>query len=213
MSRKGTQTSQCLQQWNGGDEKGLDTLIECHLPWIRNHVRKRLGTFLKNKAETEDYVHDAMIQFLQYGPHILISDDNHFRALMVRIVENTIRNRNDWYMARRRKVAAERPIPSDTVLYLDPPKNETIETPSRCMEAHEREAWVRLALEFLTAEDREVIVLRQWDDLSFVEIGKQLGLSTDAAWMRHKRALNRMADVIWKLRRGQIENLLVQAAE
>ena len=202
-----SQTVQFLQAWNQGDRKGLDSLLAHHLPWIQAHVRKRLGSLLRNRGETVDFVQDAMIQFLQYGPRIQITDDNHFRALMMRIVENTIRDKHDWFTAKRRALSRENPLPRDTILCLDPPRAR-VRTPS--MEAHEseQEAWIRLGMELMDPEDREVLILRQWEDLPFAEIGERLGLSEDAARMRNNRAVSKLGKIVGNLRRGKIAGLV-----
>ena len=201
-----TVTAQLLKSWHGGHEDGLDALLERHLPWIRIHVRRRLGPLLRRGAETSDYVQDAMIEFLRYGPRIVISDDDHFRALIVRIVENSLRNKYDWFTAQRRAIARERPIPSDTILRLDPPK-DSVKTPSQSVQRHEDEAWVRLCMELIDPEDSEIIILRQWEHLSFVQIGEKLGISANTARMRHNRAVNRLAEQVGNLRRRNIDCL------
>lgn len=199
-----TETSSLLTQWHSGDQGGLDALIERHMLFIRAHVRKRLGPVLRLKAETDDYVQDVVMQFLKYAPRFTISNDEHFRALVIKAVENLLRDKNKWYTAKRRKAALENPLPSDTVLSLDPPRDGEVETPSQCVEREEQNAWLRFGMEFLEYEDRELLVLRQWDEHTFAEIGKRLNIAADAARMRHNRAMVRLADVIGKLRRGDI---------
>jgi RNA polymerase sigma-70 factor (ECF subfamily) len=147
-----------------------------------------------------------MVEFLRYGPRFTLSDENHFRALLLRIVQNVLRNRHDWFLARRRNIAQERPLPSETVLSLDPPRN-SVKTPSRLIAQHEQEAWVRMGLEFLEEEHRDIIVLRKWDELPFEEIGKRLGVSSNAARMRHRHAVLKLEEMIWKLRRGTIPSV------
>lgn len=203
-----TKTSLYLEQWNGGDADGLKSLLERHLPWIHEHVPKRLGPLLRRKADASDYVQDVVVQFLQYGPRIHISDDNHFRALMIRIVENALCDKHDWYIARRRAHALDHPQPSDTVLSLDPPAGKTIPTPSKVAAKNEDEAWIHLGMELLDSAERELLVLRQWDELSFEEIGKRLDISQDAAWKRHNRAVHHLAKKVGLLRRRRIECLL-----
>ena len=198
-----TETSLSLQSWYSGSRKGLDTLLEHNLPWIHAHVRRRLGPLLRRKGETADYVQEAMVQFLKYGPRIQISDDGHFRALLVKIVENSLRNQHEWFTARRRAISREHPLPPDTYLCLDPPR-EGVKTPTQSAGRNEQEAWVRLGIELLEPESREIIVHKQWDSLSFIEIGKRLGISADAARMRYNRAVGHLADTVWKLRRGKI---------
>lgn len=207
MKSGNTETSICLGRLHTGDPKGMNSLIERHLPWIHNHVRKRMGPLLRNKGETCDYVQDAMIQFLRYGPRIMISDEDHFRRLIIRIVENALRDKHDWYTALRRRTAKERPLSRDTVLSLDPPR-DTVETPSRAVQHNEDEAWIRLGLELLAPGDRDLIVLHQWEKHTFTDIGQQLGISADAARMRHNTALSRLGEVVWMLQSGKLDHLL-----
>lgn len=190
-----------LRRWNEGDEQGLESLIGQHIDWIRNHVRNRMGPFLRKKGETNDYVQDAMIEFLRYGPRIQINDDQHFRALMVRIIENTLRGKLDWFHAQRRNVTRQKPLPSDTILSLDPPKDE-VKRPSQAALQNEREAWVRLGIELLDPDDRELLVLHQWEGCSFDEIGERLGITRDAARMRYSRSLTKLSKVVADLRKG-----------
>jgi len=206
MKKGQTQTSYNLRRWHNGDRKGLDNLLRHHLPWIRNHVRKRLGTFLRQKAETGDIVQDAVIEFLRYGPPIVLSDEKQFRALLGRIVENVIRDKYDWFTAKRRLVAKERPLPKDTVLSLGSP-GHAANTPSQAAHRNEREAWVRLGLELLNPSERDVVVLREWDGLTFPKIGEGLGISENAARMRFNRSLGRLSETVAALRRGELDEV------
>lgn len=207
MRRDRTETLLNLHLWHSGDSKGLETLIARHLPWIRRHVRNRMGPLLRKKANTVDYVQDVMVEFLRYGPKVLISDENHFRALMVRIVENTLREKHDWFTARRRAISKERPLPKETVLYLEAPKRRD-KTPSVELQRQEQEAWIRLGMELLDPQDQKILILQKWDNLSFVEIGEQLGISPDAARKRHNRAVDRLSEKVVFLRKGDLAKIL-----
>jgi RNA polymerase sigma-70 factor (ECF subfamily) len=203
MRDRNEQTAASLSRWYSGDESGLEDILERHLPWIRKQVRQRLTRLLRIKGDSGDYVQDALLQFLRFGPRIMITNDAHFRGFLLRIVENTLKDKHDWYTARRRDIAKERPLPSETVLSLDPP-GEPVGTPSRSAERHEREAWVRLGLELLDPEDREVLFLRKWDKLSFAKLGEHLGITPDAARMRYNRTVMKLGDVVLALRRGNL---------
>jgi len=207
MKRENTKTFLCLSRWHQGDREELEALLKCHLPWICAHVRRRIGPLLRRKGETSDYVQDALIQFLQYSPRFILSNEAAFRALLMRIVENTLRDKHDWFTARRRAIAQERPLPSDTVLLLDPPHG-AVDTPSKSAERHEQEAWIRLGIEFLDPEDRELLVLRHWDNLSFIEIGERFGITSNAAWKKHNRAICRLGENVCVLRQGKLDTIL-----
>lgn len=200
-------TGDLLRRWHAGDARALDELLALHLPWIRDRVHKRLGAALREKAETGDIVQDSLLQFLRYGPRFVIGTDEQFRKLLARIVENVLRDKLDFFSARRRQMAREQPLGSDTVLSLDPPRAEVIDTPSQAAAREEDEAWMRLALELLDPDERRLLVLREWDDLSFREIGERLGISDSAAKMRHHRAIASLAHLMSSLRKGQLPDL------
>ena len=58
------------------------------------------------------------------------------------------------------------------------------------------------ALVLSHAHHVEVIRLRQWDELSFAEIGARVGQSEDGTRMRYHRALPRLAEKVADLRDG-----------
>jgi RNA polymerase sigma-70 factor (ECF subfamily) len=196
-----SETLQLLQRWHDGDQDALQTLIERDLPWIEQHVRRRLGPVLRAKGETQDYVQDAMIEVLEYAPRFVSASQSRFRNIVARIIENMLRDRNDWYKAKRRAFSKERPIPTDSVLNLDQPQR-SVTRPSENAGVSESGAMVRLALELLEPEDRKVILLRQWNEMSFPEIGAELGITADSARMRFTRGLPRLGMKLVELRSG-----------
>ena len=151
------------------------------------------------------------VQFFRYGPRIALKDENQFRALLARIVENVLCDHGDHFAALRRRISRLRPLPPDTVLNLDATPRSA-KTPSKAVERHEKEAWIRLGMELLNDKDREVIVMRQWEDLSFEEIGNHLGISSNTARMRNERAVGRLGKLLGRMRRGDLAGVLdVQA--
>jgi RNA polymerase sigma-70 factor (ECF subfamily) len=199
-------TTVLLKRWNSGDEGALQELLSKHLPWIKTYVHQRLGDFLRTKEEPSDIVQTALVEFLRYGPRFQVSSEAHLRFLLGRIAENVLRDRHDFFTRRRRQAAREQPIPDDSVLALDAGARE-VTRPDAAFERKQWQAWVRLALELMEPEERDLIVLRQWDNLEFAEIGARLGLAADAARMRFQRALPKLANKIQMLQRGELDEL------
>lgn len=191
------QTEALLRRWHGGDRAALGVLLERDLPQIRAFVRRRLGGLLRRRGETQDYVHDAMIKVLEYGPRFVTADRSRFQALLARIVENHLRDQWDWHSAQRRAPARERPLPTETVLHIDAGTR-----PSEAASRGEVRDWIHLAMELLEPQDREVLILRQWDELTFPAIAERLGIAEDAARMRFRRALGRLGGKVRELRGG-----------
>jgi RNA polymerase sigma-70 factor (ECF subfamily) len=68
--------------------------------------------------------------------------------------------------------------------------------PATAFSRDERREIVRAALNRLDAIDREILALRYFDNLSFVQIGSILGLSQNAVTKRGLRALVKLRDLI-----------------
>jgi RNA polymerase sigma-70 factor (ECF subfamily) len=202
------ETVALLRRWHDGDGQALEALLERDLPWIEEHVRRRLGPLLRRDNETQDIVQDTLVEVLRYGPRFLLQNHGHFRALLAKIVENELRMEHERMTAKKRDVRRVRPLPSAlSAISLDP----ALGVPTRpevAAERSEMQSWMRLALEFLGPDDRQVILLKEWDGLTFAEIGKRLGVAEDAARMRFNRALPKLAKKVEALQGGEIGSLL-----
>lgn len=196
------ETPHLLRRWHEGDREALERLVALHLPWLRGHVHTRLGPFLRERGEVADYLQDVLLEFLRDGPRFLVADGRQFRRLLMRVAENTLRDKNDWYRAQRRHLAAGAQVsPSDSLLDLQSGLVVS-STPSRALQREETKAWVRLALELLEPDARKVIVERDYAGKSFVQIGEELGMSGDAVRMRWTRAVAALADTLRSLQAG-----------
>ena len=193
-----------LRRWHAGERAAIDALIARDLPWIRDYVHTRLGPLLRARADTGDYVQGAVMAALQYTPRFVTADRRQFRALVARIVENHLRDAHDHHAAERRHPQRERELPNDSVLDLDRSRHAA-GLPPVVAARDEQEAWVHLALELLDPPDRQVLRLRQWQELEFAEVGQRLGISETAARMRFQRALPKLAQQLLRLRHGQID--------
>ncbi len=184
-----------------GDQEALHLLVADHLPWLAAQVRKRLSPAARADGDTDDFVQRTLVDVLQDGPRFAIDDPAAFRALLLRIIENTLIDRVRYLHRQRRDPRRARALPSDSVLLLDAPMRSVTEPPARAAADEQRE-WLRLALELLDPDDREAIRGRDWDGLSFPELGERFGVSEEAARKRYQRALPRLAEKLELLRSG-----------
>lgn len=194
-----------LRRWHDGDERALAELVAAHLPWLRARIERRLGPFLRARGDADDYLQDVVLDFLRDGPRFVVRDAAQLRALLARIAENTLRDRNDWFRAKRRKMGSNVTLSRDSVLPLDPAMQRNT-TPSQHASKDEERQWVRLALELMDGEDRAILVAREYEDRSFVDLGAELGMTPNAVRMRWTRAIARLADVMKELQAGRVPN-------
>jgi RNA polymerase sigma-70 factor (ECF subfamily) len=202
-------TRDLLLRWHGGDQDALAAIVQQEADWMAAHVHRRLGARLRRRQDTQDIVQHTMLEVLRAGPRFVVSDRGQLRALLGRMVENVLRGRAHHDAAAKRDVRREIPPPPasrDSILMLDPPAADT--APDAAADRTETREWVRLALELLDSEDREIIVLRDFEGLAFAEAAQRLDLTEDAARMRYRRALPRLAKMLTKLRQGELGAVL-----
>lgn len=202
-------TRELLLRWHGGDQQAMAELVQQEGAFVEQQVRKRMGPLLRLHHDTQDMVQSTLLQALRSAPRFLLSDRDQLRGLLVRMVENALCVQANHQQRDKRDIRREQPMlgpSSDTVLDLDPPSTAT--NPGAAAERTETRDWVRLALELLDADDRAVIVLRDYDDLSFGQIAERVGATEDAVRMRYGRAMPKLARTLLRLRQGQLSELL-----
>ncbi len=204
-------TLELLRRWHAGDAEALGELVAGEAAWITEHVQRRLGPVLRQRADTQDIVQQTMVDVLRSGPRFVVGDREHLRALLVRMVENVLRHQARHGQQQRRDVRREQPLQpaaasGESVLQLGIAGAGS--GPATAAAAGEQRDWVRLALELLDADDRDVIVWREFDGLPFVDIAQRLGLGEAHARVRFQRALPKLAAKLQLLQRGQIDQAL-----
>lgn len=178
---------------------------------VEDHIRRRLGSLLRRDVDTQDIVQETMLQALRSAPRFLLSDRKQLRGLLVRMVENRLRSAA-VRQQRQKRDARREAVPEliaeggPVVIDLDHPAEVT--DPGDAVARDDVRAWVRLALELLDADDRDVLVLRDYRELSFEEIAEHAGEAPDTVRMRYRRALPKLARALGRLRSGRVEELL-----
>lgn len=200
------ETLSLLQKWHGGDRQALATLVERDRRWVEERVRARRGEGLRQLSETRDDVQDLMLRALQYSPRFRCADRRQFRGLLTRMIENMLIDRSRSAANKRRDVRLES-LFADSCITIDPAL--ACETaPPEAAAKNEELAWVRLGLEFLDPDERDLIWRRQLLEHELAQIAADQGLAVDAVRMRFNRALLRLAGIVQRLQSGDLAALL-----
>jgi RNA polymerase sigma-70 factor, ECF subfamily len=203
-----TETVELLRRWHQGDQQALAELVAADGPWITAHVQRRLGPLLRARVDTQDIVQQTLVEVLRSGPRFQVDDRDHLRALLVRLVENVLRHQVRHDRQQKRDVRRDQPLQpgsgSGAVLQL----SATQPGPGTQAAAGEQRDWVRLALELLDPDDRDVIVWREFDGLPFADIAARLQLSEAHARVRFQRALPKLGKTLQQLQQGRLGETL-----
>lgn len=153
-----------------GDEGAFERLVDRYQRPILHLCQRLLGI-----EESKDLFQEVFLQAWRALPQL--RSPGAFRTWLFRI---TIRR------ARRRRLA--RPGPAG----LDNLDRFTAESEGDPIELSEELARMRGSLARLPERQREVVLLRHYEDLSFAEIAAVLGIREDAARANHYQGLKRL---------------------
>ena len=198
MSHQGKSTTDLLRLWHDGERKARDAVVLRHVEFVRRVVREQIDERLRAKLDSQDVVQEAMIDFLTSGPRFVPVSGSQFRSLLAGIVKNSVRDQRSYFGSWRRNIAREREL-RDAEIDLS-----VQAAPDALAEERERKATLRLVMEFLEPDARDVVILRDSHNLSFRDIGRELGISEAAASKRYRRSLQRMREMMGTIRRREL---------
>lgn len=206
MSETADETFELLQRWHEGDRTALARLLERDRTWIEDRVRRRRSPALQGHDETVDSFQDLMLQALEYAPRFVAANQRQFRGLLARMIENQLIDKARK-LQRRQGHAAMESLAAESRISLSPDHDAAMTPPDEAAARSEEIAWMRLGLEFLTPEDRQLVWKRQFEERSFVDIAKA-GERAETLRMRFQRALLKLAGIIQRLQAGEVDSLL-----
>lgn len=198
-------TLNLIRRTRDGDRAAMDELLRHVWPRIEGWIRRERGEAVRSRFDTIDCAQDVALGLVRYLPDVSIGDRETFHRILYRMIQNSLRNKYDYLMARRRRLTLEKPLAIDGPLELDPP--DTRDSPSIEAGKAEMRAWIRFALALLPADEQELIFRRQFDGEAFADIGRALDLDPDAARMRFNRAMLKLNSLIRRLQQGDANAL------
>ena len=145
-------------------------------------IRLRMGRALRSEMESRDILQAVLLKSFRRIDRV--EDPAAVMGWLARIAENEIRDRAD-FRGRQRRDAALR-VPIDDAADVPAPVRQAL---SLAIIGDETERLER-ALESLPNAQREIIVLRKLEELTFPEIAARLGKSEDACRMAFARAMS-----------------------
>jgi RNA polymerase sigma factor (sigma-70 family) len=192
-----------------GSEEAINKLFAQHQARILRIVRLRLSPTLRPKLQLQsmDIVQEVFIHALQNLKDFEPQSQGHFFNWLSKKVEWYIKDRLD-YVNRLKRKAPEGEISTgqDDIIKIkkhgqDMPVHvkDAIEdngpTPSQYAVKKDREELIDSLLDLLEPEDKEIIINRNLEELSFAEMGKIQNKSEDAARKQYSRAFKRLLDL------------------
>ena len=197
------ETEDLLEQAAAGDARAGDRLLQRHRPRLREFVEVHLEPALRARLDASDVVQEAQIEAARRLPDFLRRRPMPFRLWLRKTAyERLLMLRRQHRGAARRSVGREAPLPDRSSLVLAQNLLAPNSSPSRRAEREEQARRVQEALARLAEADREVLLMRHYEDLPYEDIACILGIEPAAARKRHGRALVRLHKTLTELAAG-----------
>jgi RNA polymerase sigma-70 factor (ECF subfamily) len=153
----------------------------------------RLDARLRARIDASDVVQEALLEAARRMPDYLAREPMPFLLwLRQTACQRLIDLRRQHLGAECRAAERELPWPSSSSLLLAQAVLGTPKPPERALEEQELVGRVRQALADLDEDDSEIILLRNFEDLSNHEAAEVLRIEPAAASKRYGRALLRL---------------------
>ena len=192
VSSDSAETQQLLRGIRAGDRRAFDRLFERHRAYLRQVIELRIDPRLKPRFDPSDVVQEAQLDAFERLADYLARKPMPFRVWLRRTAhERLLRIREQHVEAACRAVGREIRLPDRSSLQLAQVLARG-PTPSQQASRRELARQVRHAVARLSETDREVLLMRTFEDLSYRDVGHVLGIEPTAARKRHGRALLRL---------------------
>ena len=169
----------------------MNELMREVTPRLLSFIRLSLGSELRRQTESQDVLQATLLKAFLRFEQFEGSGERSLYAWLAAIARNEIRDLRDFHGRQRRDPAMLESVGSGLEDLAARLRSEV----SR-IHLRQRELQLERALETLKPAQREVIILRKYEDLSFQEIAERLGKSPDACRMLFVRAMAALTRVL-----------------
>ena len=187
----------CSVKPESGEKSAFDRLFTLCEGQLRRFVDLRLDPKLRPRVDPSDVVQEAHLEAVRRLDDFLENPALPFKLWLRQItLDRLLMMRRRHVGAARRSLAREAALPDGSSCALARQLIAAGSTPSQQLGREEMAIRVREAVARLAEADREIILMRTFESLSFEDIASLLGVEAAAARKRHGRALLRLHKVL-----------------
>src|SRR6516165_8117604 len=197
-----------LQRAVGGDQAAWAQVLAPHRNRLRRMVALRLDQRLRGRIDPSDVLQEAFLQAAQALPKYLERPEQPvflWLRWLTGMALQLVHRQHLGVLARdagREVQLLDRPWPEATSAALAAQLLGRDTRPSVAAIRAERQRRLQEALNSMDPLDREVLVLRHFEELTNAEVARELHLRESAASKRYIRALHRLKEILASLPGG-----------
>src|SRR6516165_7569852 len=190
-----------LEAAGNGDEGALAVLVERHRDRLERMVRLRMDRRLQGRVDPADVVQDAYLAVRGKFPQYCVDSRMPFFLWLRLEVGQKLVDVHRFHLGSKMRDAGQEvslhrgALPQVTSLSLAEQLLGKLTTASQAAMRVELKLRVQEALNSMDPHDREMLILRHFEELSNAETAQVLGIKSSAAVQRYVRALKRLKEV------------------
>lgn len=185
-----------------GDQTALGRLLEWYRPRLWAMIQFRMDHRIRNRLDASDVLQEAFLEVSRRLVEFVQEPSVPFYVWLRRITGQRLAAAFRFHLGTQGRNAGREislcdgtaPAASSAILAVH--LAGTLSSPSNAAMRAELTALLEVALNRLEAMDREIIVLRHFEDLTNSEAAALLGLKASAVCNRYVRALERLREVL-----------------
>jgi RNA polymerase sigma-70 factor (ECF subfamily) len=202
------ETERLLRSAAHGDQESWGTLLTRHEERLRRMVAYRMDQRIQGRIDPQDVIQEAYLEASEHRAEFMRQPARSFFLWLRGIVGNKLLELHRHHLGAQmrdagREVSLYRgnmPEASSAALAAQLLGHAT--RPSEAAIRAEIKILLQEALNSMDPLDRELVVLRHFEQLSPAETAQVLGIKEKAAGMRYLRALKRLKDILVALPGG-----------
>ena len=183
-SKQSNLDSKLIQQFIDGDQNAINELLTFHHRKLYNYIRTL------DRAGADDLLQETLIKIIATIKAGKYQDNGKFLPWAMRLAHNIV---IDSYRSNKNKRTISNDDVGFDIISQNAPLNPSVE---EAIINDQISNQVRLLVELLPTEQKEVVVMRHFMNLSFKEIADHTGVSINTALGRMRYALINLRKLI-----------------
>jgi RNA polymerase sigma-70 factor (ECF subfamily) len=202
MTADSSDTSDLLSRAHAGDEFARAELFERHRARLRQMVRLRLDRRLNGRLDPSDVLQEAFLDYAKRFPEYIQEPKTPFYLWLRSLTGQRLIDVHRQHLGAQMRDAGQEislyrgALPQASSVSLANQLLGRLTSPTQAAIRAEMQIRLQEALNTMDPLDREVVVLRHFEELSNAETAEVLGIQKSAASKRYVRALTRLKSIL-----------------
>jgi RNA polymerase sigma-70 factor (ECF subfamily) len=189
-------TLRLLEQVQAGDREAFNRLFERHRSALTEFIDLRLDPGVRTRVDPSDVVQETQMEAFRRLGDFLERRPMPFRMWLRKTAFDRITKARRFHRAGRRTVGREAALPDRSSLILARQFLARDLSPSQQLADRELVQRIRQVLDRLTESDRQILLMRNVENLPYEEAACLLNVDAVTARKRYGRALLRLRKLL-----------------